>query len=141
MDINYNNIVGDFFLLIGCVVGVIAVVLFGISTLAFSVAVLVGPVMLLPANWILALAVGADVIRYHGLMQIECEPVPGGFTGTVSTVRYQMTSTKDWVSFTSFTRPNRLAPRSERFWSADELGCLGHLGHRNRFQGYQRWLR
>ena len=79
MDINYNNIVGDFFLLIGCVVGVIAVVLFGISTLAFSVAVLVGPVMLLPANWILALAVGADVIRYHGLMQIECEPVPGGF--------------------------------------------------------------
>jgi hypothetical protein len=61
-------------------------VLGSLGTLAFCLAALTGPIILIPANWLLALAVGTDVLRYHGVMQIECEPVPSGITGIVSTV-------------------------------------------------------
>jgi hypothetical protein len=65
---------------------ILVVWLYGLGVLVFSLAALIGPIMLIPANWVLALAVGRDVLRYCGVMQIECEPVPSGITGTVSTV-------------------------------------------------------
>jgi hypothetical protein len=53
---------------------------------AYAFVTLAGPLILIPANCVLALALGRDVMRYQGLMQIECEPIPSGITGIVSTI-------------------------------------------------------
>ncbi|GGI21266.1 hypothetical protein [Bradyrhizobium guangdongense] len=54
---------------------------------AYAALALVGPLVLIPANIVLALALGRDVLRHQGLMHIECEPIPSGITGIVSTVK------------------------------------------------------
>jgi hypothetical protein len=53
---------------------------------AFAFVALVGPLIIVPATAILAMTLGGDVMKHQGLMQIECEPIPSGITGTVSTV-------------------------------------------------------
>jgi hypothetical protein len=53
---------------------------------AYAALTLVGPLVLIPANCVLAIALGRDVLRHQGLMHIECEQVPSGITGIVSTV-------------------------------------------------------
>lgn len=53
---------------------------------AFTALALLGPLVLIPANCVLAVALGRDVLRHQGLMHIECEPIPSGITGIVSTV-------------------------------------------------------
>ena len=53
---------------------------------AFTLIALIGPLALLPAHWVLALAVGRDIIGHYGLLEVECEPIPSGITGIVSTI-------------------------------------------------------
>jgi hypothetical protein len=53
---------------------------------AYAALALVGSLLLIPANCVLAVALGRDVLRHLGLMHIECEPIPSGVTGIVSTV-------------------------------------------------------
>ena len=55
--------------------------------ISFAMIALLAPLILIPATLIVAVALGWDVIHYLGLMQIECEPIPSGVTGIVSTVR------------------------------------------------------
>jgi hypothetical protein len=71
----------------------IAVVLTLIVIGQFLVAVfpfvaLTGSLILIPANVVLAIALGAEVMRSHrGLIEVECEPIPSGITGMVSTIK------------------------------------------------------
>jgi hypothetical protein len=58
----------------------------GVSSAIFAAIVLGGSFILIPANTVLAVALGLDVMRFHGLMQIECEPIPSGISGTVFTI-------------------------------------------------------
>jgi hypothetical protein len=54
----------------------------------FPVVALVGSLILIPANIVLAGALGAEVLRVHrGLVEVECEPIPSGITGMVSTIK------------------------------------------------------
>jgi hypothetical protein len=48
---------------------------------------LVGALLLMPAQAILALATGREALSFFGLVSVECEPIPSGFTGMVATIR------------------------------------------------------
>jgi hypothetical protein len=71
------------------VIGVIAAPILIAEAIAILVTyiTLLGAVILIPANVVLAVALGADLMRDQGLMMIECEPIPSGIIGTVATIR------------------------------------------------------
>jgi hypothetical protein len=62
---------------------------------AFVIVAMIGPAMLFPANLLLAVALGWDVLTGKGLLEFECEPIPSGITGTVTTVRLSETDRKN----------------------------------------------
>ena len=64
----------------------VALVTAYLIAVAYAALALVGPLLLIPANCVLAVALGRDVLRHQGLMHIECEPIPSGITGIVSTI-------------------------------------------------------
>jgi hypothetical protein len=57
-----------------------------LTAAAIAMFALLGSAILVPANIILAIALGKDLMRYRGLLDIECEPIPSGITGSVSTI-------------------------------------------------------
>jgi hypothetical protein len=75
---------------------------------AYATLALVGPLVLIPANCVLALALGRDVLRHQGLMHIECEPIPSGITGIVSTVKVSEDE-RNQLGFIHFIHATRAA--------------------------------
>jgi hypothetical protein len=76
-------------LLAGLVVAIpvlMLVTVVSVSSAIFVAVALGGSLILIPANVVLATALGIDMMRFRGLMQIECEPIPSGVTGTVTTI-------------------------------------------------------
>jgi hypothetical protein len=51
--------------------------------------------VLLPAQSLLALTLGSELITSLGLVGAECEPVPSGFTGTVMTIKSREQEERD----------------------------------------------